>query len=417
MKSLVIFALTVLCLSGEASVGGDTHGGAGVRRNGQYLTVGSANVLVSPVQADLPELNFVIDKIMELKLDENIAARLLESVSQTVNRKYFMVEKVSEEKEKEFVRAYKNLFQDMRQDDSVVLYGITDTTAKETYLLPSYNRLPDMVSKATILFHESLWLFSGVHQVTLRTPDNKYAYDEWQTRLTKNEVVDLEVAFERFARCSSNCSHVTEKLINLLLKASVGSRELGYANDLQAQNDLWFTNLSRLAQFDFMNKSLPLINPNGSISLAELLGPDLSADLQNLIPNYQGNATAELSLSVPKFKIQLVKLLREYPQSSFLQGMQIFAGSMELNLTFDTENLKKCKKEIKNVFETAQIPILSSPLARNLLDLQIHNSYMWRQEQFRRGYLLTTRENKPSFKSGWGGCDVRVFIGAYNSQR
>jgi hypothetical protein len=154
----------------KAAVGGDSgNGGGGVLQNGQYMTFFSAGLTVNPVAKGLetsPALNQLVRFISASPyLATTTKAYLLKAILPAQNRNYFDVRAdkfgadVQQRLKEEYQRATS------ASASQIVLYAVTDTNSKNTYLLPNFYRLSP-TGQMAILFHEAMWVLH---------PDSSYS--------------------------------------------------------------------------------------------------------------------------------------------------------------------------------------------------------------------------------------------------
>lgn len=214
-------ALAAVILTGlSAQAGSDTHGGGGIKRNGQFLTFGSAGVF--PVQQYDPseEIEVITQVFKSLNMPSVALGNFLKDALSSPSRKYFVVSKLSQDEEVRLLSFYKEKFLNLSPGDELVVFAHTDRETRETYLLPTFLEIakePTPVSRAAILLHEIAWLVDNdLYDITR---GNSWATEPDLVKVKSsayNKVVDLEIAFESVARCVGGCSKEKARLIGLL---------------------------------------------------------------------------------------------------------------------------------------------------------------------------------------------------------
>lgn len=147
----------VTAKKGSEGVGG----GGGIVRNGLYLTIGSAGVWVDPIPAaetDIPGMRETLEIVSSTTvLSSSDKSVLYDSLLPTDERKYYRVNNdyFDEETKNRLTDEYEKLSNTPRE--SIVIFAVTDTKRKITYLLPGFYELSPIEQK-TILIHEAYWL-------------------------------------------------------------------------------------------------------------------------------------------------------------------------------------------------------------------------------------------------------------------
>lgn len=160
--------------------------GAGVERNGEFLTFNSAGIRIpvapstSPADAldRLPELRELLSWISSAThLTVQAKDRLLRHLIPGQRRTYIdaapqgLSPQVEARILAQYARAANVPVRELR------LFALTDTTQGTTYLLPSYRRLQTLPQKWAALIHEAFWMTK---------PNGNY-----------EEAIRIEMAFER----------------------------------------------------------------------------------------------------------------------------------------------------------------------------------------------------------------------------
>jgi hypothetical protein len=332
MRNLLLIASLVaiqaLVAAPIAQAGDSAHGGGGVIRNGQYLTVGSANLLLEPAELQLPAVDFAIDKIMQLKMDKSITEFLVGNLMYSSDRKYYRVAKLSEEDEKRLKNEYAKEFANRQDGDQIFFYGITDPATNESYMLPDFfDKLPDMPSKAAAAFHESLWLFKVIPYVGGR-------YDDSQATsiLSLHEVVQLEGLFESYIRCSSLCGRARQSFVSYLYdtfhrhSTKYNSDNASYNLNDAGYRLVFFADFVGAFNGDAQDSSLgDLLTSNQRVSFAKFLGGDAISDVQRSAKGVvQRNPSDDNVMTVSiaaNLKMNLSQLIPKYRDSSLLRSM------------------------------------------------------------------------------------------------
>ena len=156
------------------------NGGAGIKVDGRFLTFQSAKI---PVTArpekpmDIPGLQYLINRISTLPIDNTMKGKLILNIWATSTRKYFRVSnsQVSLEERNKIINEYSNLM-NIPADD-IAIFAITSTEANATLLLPEFYQLKE-TEQAAILLHEAMWI--------------------WKPNATYNSVVAVEQAAQAF---------------------------------------------------------------------------------------------------------------------------------------------------------------------------------------------------------------------------
>ncbi len=172
----ILFSITPKLEAGE-----EVKGGPIIKRNGQILSVGSAKINLKPTPLTLekiPGLEYLIN-VIQTKfnfLEEAQKNLLLMSIRPTRERKYFLIDEkaLDEQKKQEILNEFKQYRKKnnikLQPNDKEDLAVITNKSAKETYILPNFNKLPNDILRASLLFHEGL--------ITIDPPlSNQIIYD------------------------------------------------------------------------------------------------------------------------------------------------------------------------------------------------------------------------------------------------
>ena len=182
MKTLI--TLLMLALSAAAfadSEGGqDGNGGGGVIVGGRYMTFYSAGFYTEPKpiaeEMKIPGLNKVLSFLQEFPhLTKASKAELMTALVPSSSRQYFKVQKdkFTNTVRKRLLAEYARVTE--QPVESLVIFAVTDSYSKTTYLLPEFYSLKEQDQEA-ILVHEAYWI---VH------PKSLY-----------NTVIDAEKSFQ-----------------------------------------------------------------------------------------------------------------------------------------------------------------------------------------------------------------------------
>lgn len=196
MKNIIIYLATLVqigfiyqpSLAQEARVG---NGGGGIKREGEFLTFGSARVQLTPIESplrDVPGVEMLIQEINGLPyLSKHDKGVLISHVFPTANRRYFNIEEkdLSEEAINELKRIYGETVN--VDPDKIAIFAITSRGYKDTFILPNFYKLREMSEQAAIIWHESLWTmiprmpYGEDYRFVIQTEMNMQAYIEKKT--------------------------------------------------------------------------------------------------------------------------------------------------------------------------------------------------------------------------------------------
>ena len=157
MKFLAILILSSLACLSHA----DELGGGGVIRDGQVMTFFSAGLITGNQEeslADIPQLSQLMQTLYRCPyfLKEKMVT-FISSIRPSPDRKYYRVlEKYFDAQTEKRIRA--EYIRTMKvPNENIVLFAVTDSNSKITYLFPNFYRLKPAEQMA-ILFHEGYWV-------------------------------------------------------------------------------------------------------------------------------------------------------------------------------------------------------------------------------------------------------------------
>jgi len=172
MKKFTITMATIglaLTLSTQTSFAGaeGKGGGGGIKRDGRFLTFGSANLKLrlQPID-DMPGLDLLSATFSGLQIDPTSKAHLLRNLLPSDTRKYFSMDEkdISPEVRAQLIHEYATQFDPVLDEKDLVVYGIT--VGSETYLYPDFFRIESAAGAAAVLYHETIWVSKGHKGVT-----------------------------------------------------------------------------------------------------------------------------------------------------------------------------------------------------------------------------------------------------------
>jgi hypothetical protein len=167
----IIFSVLMLFLSSLAFAQGvhiTGNGGGGIYKDGNFLTIGSAQISlpkeIKP-ETSIPGLALLEMTIECLDIPDLHKARLMQAIIPTSYddmRNYFSVSDsaVSVADRRKIVQAYAKVLGNQVPAKDIVLFALTLSDKKMTYLLPEFYNLQQGYQQAAILFHEAEWVFN-----------------------------------------------------------------------------------------------------------------------------------------------------------------------------------------------------------------------------------------------------------------
>lgn len=160
MKKLI---LTLMIFTSFQSFAGQDGGGGGViKRDGMYLTFGSAGMKVKLSAAlqleQIPSLNLLLSVLdAQILLPAEFRGQFLQATLPSDLRRYFKIDQsqLNSETYARLIREYSKLWGGQVDPKNLDIAAIT--VGQDTFLLPPFYHLK-AVEQAAILFHESLWI-------------------------------------------------------------------------------------------------------------------------------------------------------------------------------------------------------------------------------------------------------------------
>jgi hypothetical protein len=219
MKTIIV---SVLISIGSFAWAGRGVGnpGAGIERNGVYMTFGAAGVELpvdpEPLEA-VPGTALIRETVKEMGLIELQKAAIWQAILPYGARKYYNVQrdKLDQETRDKLKEEYARVTRQPKE--SIVIYAVTDPKTRVTFLLPEFYGLVEE-AKSVILFHEGYWIMK---------PD-----------ATFDEVVAAEIAFDHYiqARKVKGYDRRLGQKLALLFKSPEASLNMDLAYDMRASN-------------------------------------------------------------------------------------------------------------------------------------------------------------------------------------
>ncbi len=287
---LVCFAFTCV-VHAEPGGGQDGNGGGGVIQDGQYMTFHSAGIYVDPVAKGLESsaaLNQLVRHISSSQyLTISARTRLLTVILPAQSRNYYDVrsDKFSKTVKDRLAAEYEKATS--APSDKIVLYAVTDTNSRNTYLLPDFYRL-SLTGQMAILFHEAMWLLNP--------------------RASYSDIIRAEVTFQAHLEQPTNFTNA-QRFVRLVGGVSDEAR-FTYNWDRSRGN---ITTDGRIVDG---SRSMPL-------TLAALLGSEIFpsfADAAYFADRDWGSSYEYASTQATKLRLQdhALNLSLAFPNSKFL---------------------------------------------------------------------------------------------------
>lgn len=229
---------TQALVGAEALTGGVVgNGGGGVAIDGRYVTFYTAGLYIEPQERTdqtVPNLQTLVSAIEKMKFLSSFTKAQLEStILPSPGHTYFAADasKFDATTQARLIAEYARVTN--VPTERLVLFAITDTNARQTFLLPNFFQLSAMDQMA-ILFHESYWLM--------------------HPSATYDDVISAEIAFEA-----------------VLAKPDDGLRILDLIQHVGTPSD----QLLYALQTDKSTAALKgLVNGKNQVSLVALFGKD-----------------------------------------------------------------------------------------------------------------------------------------------
>ncbi len=166
MKKIIITMMMLASLQGFANgpkaPGQDGGGGGVIKRDGMYLTFGSAGMKVklSTPQGleQIPGLELILSILdAQERLPDTFRGKLVNAVLPSDIRRYFKIDQsqLNSQTYARLIAEYSKLWNGQVNPNNLDLAAIT--VANDTYLLPPFFKL-NQTEQAAILFHESIWI-------------------------------------------------------------------------------------------------------------------------------------------------------------------------------------------------------------------------------------------------------------------
>ena len=298
MKKTILFLTTlslVLSIITKTQAS-DKKPGAGVNRNGQYMTFYSAGVVIKPENKslnDVPGLSETVQLITGSGLfSAKTSSEMVAALMPFQGRAYFDVspEDFGDDSKKRLTEEYARVTG--QPTDEITLYAATDTNQKRTLLLPDFYKL-SKTGQMAILFHEAEWLMN---------PNSNY-----------KDIVAKEIAFQAWAEDPQNL----EKAYDLatLTGTWADTLRVGVKADLQSKA------LSSKGRLKYKNDSLDLTPHN-------LFG----ATFQDCVQS--GQMHDPINDCYANLSIQSVQLTKRFPNSIFLRfwNEQVMEKKVSINI-------------------------------------------------------------------------------------
>ncbi len=268
---LVVYSLFLASSvwAGPASSGG----GGGVNKEGVYMTFYKAGFYTEPSPAqdsvEIPGLNALLTYVRDFPyVAGSRRVDLMDVLVPSESHKYYKVNKdhFDADTRARLIAEFSKVTG--QPADQIVLYAVTDTKARCTYLLPEFYELKDLHDQMTILFHEAYWLLH---------PETDYP-----------TIVGAETSFEAVMEQPRNMNRVY--------------RLMKYWGDSGDE-------VVAMARLDQQTNALQGLLASEGIPFDQLLGTD-----------YVNCWKSEQSRNCHKLlKINLFDLTQKYPNSVFLK--------------------------------------------------------------------------------------------------
>lgn len=217
MKILILAILLVSSLQAFAgsenkAPGNDGGGGGVLKREGIYLTFGSAGLKVkvgAPQGLEsIPNLNLLRDVLLATQrgIPDFYLGQLLDAILPSEKRRYFAINKnqLEDGTYKKLIEEYASLLKNQVDPNNLDLAAIT--IKEDTFLLPPFFQLKP-AEQAAILFHESLWIVK---------PEIQY-----------DELVYAEMVMQRHIEKNGTKSVYSEEFVDMISRL-FDNRTIGF---------------------------------------------------------------------------------------------------------------------------------------------------------------------------------------------
>lgn len=276
MKKIFLTGMLFLSFLTQAMAGHDGgNAGAGVNRDGRYMTFYSAGFFTERAEQgieEVPELNNLIEFFEDFEILGDLSRiGILKNLLPSNTRKYYKVDSdtFTKELKDKLIAEYKRVTGASASE--LTIFAITNIHTSTTYLLPEFYELKPQDQWA-VLFHEAYWLYKST---ALRVP-------------TYDQVVEAEVKFQAYL----NNQDSTEAL-------------LAFLEVFSSSADV----IRTIINYDIENKTAEPFIQNGSIKFSEIVG-------QKWLNCAKRNAYANCN---DYMVLNLYKLTRAYPDSLFIR--------------------------------------------------------------------------------------------------
>jgi len=308
LSSIVIF---------KSYAGQEGNGGGGVNRHGKLMSFYSAGIrtINSGAQSKssapgLEELlNFIDHNEIYTRFDKS---KLFSAITPAFNRNYYDIDKswfTSKEKLR-ILEEYARVTGQPKEE--LVLYAVTDTVKRDTFLFPDFYKLP-LHDQMAILYHEAQWILN---------PNEKYV-----------NITNKEIAFQAYLEDPTNIL----RSIDLALSENYAKvMELAFNSDRNKQlyND-------ELKAFTFGDQKIPF-------TILGLAGSDFIQCAKKHVTSYEDYVPCQTLL------IQFArKLHMSFPQSAFIYLWYKSAASFNIFYSYSNSPYSDqgyySKEEVNNI--------------------------------------------------------------------
>ena len=332
----ILSALPSFAAADATPMGGQEagNGGAGVVKNGVYMTFYSAGMYVEPdLYADpyqtVPCLKTLVDYISQYPyFSMNTRSRLLNAILPTANRRYLIARPdllTSDQMQRLLAEFQRVTGQDPA---NLKLYALTDTAQNITFIMPDFFNLQTDSQKEAALMHEAAWILD---------PNSTY-----------NDIVKTEMAFQASLENPSNYAAVFDFV----------SRVTTDANDLN----------SVALSMDLKSGALTgLVDSKNTISFLDLFGKEYFDCLGGDTPAFANDASgtscrtfyrahiADLQTRFPKsFLLNLIASRIDSQQKIYTLGFSAFETDFD-NDDYKAGEMKKLNSDAEQQVKAGTI--------------------------------------------------------------